>query len=78
MDSSRFNVDAFSEPYGSAKLRRFLFCKHYVALMLNGTQAAIAAGYKPSNARHYASRLLKRTDVRRMLAAEAKYRCAGR
>lgn len=64
-----------SGPYRSAAQRRVFFCHYYLALGLNGTQAAMATGYKPSNARHYASRLLRRADVRSILADEAKRLC---
>lgn len=42
--------------------RLLLFCEHY-ANELDGTKAAIAAGYKPSNAAGTASRLLRNAAV---------------
>lgn len=53
------------------RLKHQFFVAHYLALGLNGTQAAIAAGYKPSNARFYASRLLGKANVREHLADKA-------
>jgi phage terminase small subunit len=52
----------------SSQFRYRIFAASYISTRHNGTKAAIAAGYKRSNARHYASRLLRRPDVRAVLA----------
>lgn len=41
-----------------------LFCYKYVELRHNGSQAAIAAGYSPAAATSYASKLIKRPEIR--------------
>lgn len=51
------------EALSSLKMRAFV--EHYVRTCnLNGTRAAIAAGYSENDARHRASMLLRRTDVK--------------
>lgn len=51
--------------YRSATMRRQLFVSALLCQRPpNATRAAIAAGYKPSNARFYASRLLRKPEIR--------------
>jgi phage terminase small subunit len=52
--------------------KRQLFVAYYLVYSLNGAKAARAAGYKASNARFYASRLLSRPDVRQHLADKTR------
>lgn len=49
------------------KGRRELFCREYLK-DLNGTQAALRAGYSPNDARTYASRLLGEDDIQERIA----------
>jgi Phage terminase, small subunit len=48
-------------------LREQLFAREYL-IDLNGTRAAIAAGYSPKTAAQAASRMLRRVKVRALLA----------
>ena len=52
---------------GKVDRRRALFCREYL-IDLNATQAAIRAGYKPSNAATYGLRMLAREDVQAEIA----------
>lgn len=45
------------------------FVAEYVTNGGNATQAAIAAGYSPTSARHHASRLLKRRNIAQQIAS---------
>jgi phage terminase small subunit len=56
------------------KGRRELFCREYLAKKLNGTQAALAAGYSEHSARTEASQLLAQSDIQERVAELAAAR----
>ena len=47
--------------------QHIIFCKQYLAHNMNGTKAAIAAGYSPPTAGHQASRLLKNEQITKFI-----------
>lgn len=49
------------------KGRRELFCREYLK-DLNGTQAALRAGYPPTDARTYASRMMSEDEIQERIA----------
>lgn len=56
-----------AKPFEPIEERRRRFCEEYL-IDLNGTQAAIRAGYSPKSARTTASRLLADENISRVLA----------
>jgi phage terminase small subunit len=54
------------------RLKHQLFVHYYLACSLNGAKAARDAGYSRKNARYYASRLLRKANVREYLAVMTK------
>lgn len=54
---------------GTTKANKFLFAKEYL-IDLNGTQAAIRAGYREKSARTKASELLKDPEVKAIIQEE--------
>jgi phage terminase small subunit len=67
-----------SDPMESAKpfpgkraMREELFARAYI-IDLNGTKAAIAAGYKKSTARYQASRMLTKSNILARIAELTK------
>lgn len=56
----------------AANLRRLLFVQAYLANGLNGTRAAIAAGFSAKSADFTATQLLKEPEVAKMIAAGAE------
>ena len=56
------------------KGKREVFCREYLAKKLNGTKAALAAGYSPDSARTIASQLLADPEIQDRIAELAEER----
>src|SRR5258706_5105 len=56
------------------KGKREMFCREYIAKNLHGTNAALAAGFSPKDARTYASRLLAEPEIQERIAELAQER----
>lgn len=52
-----------------------LFCREYIANNMNGTKAAISAGYSKKTAREQATRLLSKVHIRQKVDALKAERC---